>query len=168
MAKFVKFKLLPIATGICIFLSANTFAGEFVMPEIKGMPSNPKLVLACPYPDLLPGLKSIEKDFQNETGIELEVQAVKNDFLEQWYRCQLISKTPPAVFIGDKVEFFETLAASGHMQYFNKALEEPNPFTDSSKPWKDYFNVSMLKKSMNPAGNYVNIPFTRQGVAFFL
>ena len=155
------------AIAVFIMICTAAYSGDFKMPDIKGMPGKPKLVLTCVYDPLIPGLKAIEKDFQKETGIELEVQAMDNGYLEMWLRCHFMSQDPPAVLIADKPELLTQYGTSGYLHKFNDLLSKPNPFSDSKKPWKDYFYLNMLKQSMCIDGNYYWLPFSQMGVAFF-
>ena len=156
-----------ILVSICIMTYTTAYSDNFKMPKIEGMPKKPKIVLATVFKEYLPGLKTVAKDFEKETGIELEVEGMENSQLPMWMRCHFMSKDPCTVLIVRKPNLIDQFGRAGLLKTFNSELKKPNIFLNSKKPWDKYFFLANLKKVISFDGKYYKVPFTQYGVAFF-
>lgn len=156
-------KLLTIAYLLAILCAP---AGRGVMRPADA-PRDARIVLATFFAEFLPGLRSIEEDFEAETGIALEVQGVPYQNYELWLHARFLGRNAPEVLLLENPAVAWRYGQAGMMLPFDEAVNAPNPLAESTGPWRDAFRKPHIQQSLDPNGRLYLIPYTQYGVGFF-
>jgi ABC-type glycerol-3-phosphate transport system substrate-binding protein len=134
----------------------------------KAGPRRP-LTVASFHEDLLPGIRAVLPQFEQQMGLPVQALGVPHGSYELWIRTQLLSGDPPDVILIDDLNLIWRYGQTGLLKQLDGPLSGPNPFelAADSRPWLDRLRPELVQQARDGGGRLWCVPFTEFGVGFF-
>jgi len=144
-----------LAISLCL---AACCAAAGAPLELPGAPDEPRIVVCTFFSEMLSGLRAVAGDFEAETGIALEVQAVPYLGYQMWLHARFLAKNAPEVLVLENPGLAWRYGQAGLMTCFDDLVEAPNPFAPQDGPWREAFRKPHLLQSLDTNGRLYLIP----------